>query len=127
MSGQQKVVAALESWNKAWMTNEEYPASSRLLSFYQYSPEWMAVWDECWLQYDQCADAQRSTGAPRLTWQDEVENYRIEEENSKKRYSRPLDDKPKLWQYLPLSVYLNKHLKRSSQDRHISWSTALDN
>lgn len=120
-SDQKEVVATLKSWNKAWMT------SGSLLSFYKYSPEWMGAWDECWSQYDQCVDLQRSTAAPRLTWQDEVENNRTEEENFKERYSRPLDDNAKLVQYLPLSVYLDKHLERPSQDRRLGLSTALNN
>lgn len=127
MSDGEKVVAALEVWAKNWMFNDEDPASSRLLPFYRYSPQWTALWEECWSEYDRLIDVQQSTGTSRLSWQDDLENHRRDTESARKRYFRPMDDKPKLWKYAPLSVHLDQYLKTSSQDRLLSWRTALDN
>lgn len=126
MSNKKEVVAALESWAKAWVTKERCFASSHLAFSYKYSPQWVATWDRCWSQYDQCVSGQLSTGASRFPWQDEVERYRAEAEDGRRRDFRPLNDKPKLRQYLPLSIYLEYYLQHSSLDRRLSWSTALD-
>lgn len=127
MSDGEKAVAALESWAETWLHDDEDPASNQLLPYYRYSPQWTDLWEECWSQYDHLVDVQRSTGAPRLPWQDNIESHRRETENLRKRFFRSMDDKPKLWKYVPLSIHLDKHLNTSSQDRLLGWKTALRN
>lgn len=132
MSMANDITIALEEWADEWTRDDAETGPGLLRTglldpFYTFSPEWTAVWEQCWAEYDRLENIRRAAAVPRLPWQDGRDEVRREWHAHREGDYRPMDDNPKLWSLAPLSIHLDRYRKTNTQDRILSWISTLDN
>lgn len=132
MSAGNEITIALEAWADEWTYDDAETGPGLLRTglldpFYTFSPEWTAVWEQCWAEYDRLENIRRAAAVPRLPWQDGREEVRQGWNDHRAGQFRHMDDNPKLWKFAPLSIHLDRYRKTNTQDRILSWNTTLDN
>ncbi|KXH40254.1 hypothetical protein CSIM01_06431 [Colletotrichum simmondsii] len=118
------ITAKLTKWHEEWSSEQ---TDNDICTAYVFSPEWESLVPPRWAAYDDLEKRRLAEGAPRLEWQDSVDQSRKALSAMKNLHFKHLE--PRLWPVCPLWVHLARYKGGPDFDAHKrlhGWASLLD-